>query len=171
MNSTSVEKTALWLIELKKLLSCLLFLRELTSFHPVLKSCIFLVLLNLGSLERSKRCLFFSTDKRLGIPFKKAYAMFQPMILCIDRSCSFQTVPVVFGEISPDSRDRVLHMVPNKRPIHATRKVASWHWLIKPIVLRLPKLFFSKQTSNTGGDNSNKRCFGTKPKFFRESGH
>ena len=23
---------------------------------------------------------------------------------------------------------------------------------------------------NTGGDNSNKRCFGTKPKLFRESG-
>ena len=24
--------------------------------------------------------------------------------------------------------------------------------------------------SETGGDNSNKRCFGTKPKLFRESG-
>ena len=24
-------------------------------------------------------------------------------------------------------------------------------------------------SNNTGGDNSNKRCFGTKPKLFRES--
>ena len=26
------------------------------------------------------------------------------------------------------------------------------------------------KTQNTGGDNTNKRCFGTKPKLFRESG-
>ena len=26
------------------------------------------------------------------------------------------------------------------------------------------------QNNSTGGDNSNKRCFGTKPKLFRESG-
>ena len=29
---------------------------------------------------------------------------------------------------------------------------------------------YDKQTYIRGGDNSNKRCFGTKPKLFRESG-
>ena len=39
-------------------------------------------------------------------------------------------------------------------------------WTCLTFLVKRPK----KYMSVTGGDNSNKRCFGTKPKLFRESG-
>ena len=36
--------------------------------------------------------------------------------------------------------------------------------------VRRATLEFMHRSEHMGGDNSNKRCFGTKPKLFRESG-
>ena len=43
-------------------------------------------------------------------------------------------------------------------------------WNISSKKQRLPRIFYDLKTAKTGGDNSNKGCFGRKTNLFRESG-